>query len=302
MKKILALTIILTLTFTDLYSCDICGGGAGNYYVGLLPQFNKKLIGIRYQFNQLNTNLDIHGNKTALSNTEKYQTLDIWGAWNIGNKWRVMTTIPYSFIEKEHLGTNQIFKKQGLSDLTLTGYYNLLKITRSNINQSIWIGTGIKLPTGKYNNLEVKNNSPNIFQLGTGSTDFLTQLNYDININSWGLNTTINYKINTKNTDEYKYGNKLTTNISFYRSLKFGSNTRLIPNIGILYENQQKDQTMKYDIDQTGGNILQGSYGIEATTGKISIGANYQKPISQKIASNRVDLTNKYMIHISYSF
>jgi len=302
MKKILALTIILTLTFTDLYSCDICGGGAGNYYVGLLPQFNKKLIGIRYQFNQLNTNLDIHGNKTALSNTEKYQTLDIWGAWNIGNKWRVMTTIPYSFIEKEHLGTNQIFKKQGLSDLTLTGYYNLLKITRSNINQSIWIGTGIKLPTGKYNNLEVKNNSPNIFQLGTGSTDFLTQLNYDININSWGLNTTINYKINTKNTDEYKYGNKLTTNISFYRSLKFGYNTRLIPNIGVLYENQQKDQTMKYDIDQTGGNILQGSYGIEATTGKISIGANYQKPISQKIASNRVDLTNKYMIHISYSF
>lgn len=293
---------IFILSCTSIYACDICGGGAGNYYVGLLPQFNKKLIGIRYQFNQLNTNLDVYGNKTALSNREKYRTIDIWGAWNIGNKWRVMAVLPYSFIEKEQLATHTTHKKQGLSDVSVSGHYNIFQSIDNNIKQSIWLGLGIKLPTGNYNNLEITNNAPNIFQLGTGSTDFLTQVNYDININSWGLNTTINYKINNKNRDEYKYGNKLTTNISVYRRVKINDNISLIPNIGLLYENQQKDQTMKYSVDQTGGNILQGSYGIEASIGKIALGLNYQNPITQKLAANRVDLKNKIMTHISYAF
>lgn len=302
MKKILTITLLSILAITNAFSCDICGGGTGSYYIGLLPQFNKKLIGIRYQYNQLYTNLDINGNKTALSNKEQFQTIDIWGAWNIGSKWRVMAVVPYSFIKKNNIATEQINKKQGLSDITLTGYYNLLRSTKNGIKQSIWIGAGLKLSSGKYNNLEVTNNSPNIFQLGTGSTDFLTQINYDLNIKAWGLNTIVNYKINTKNADDYKYGNKLNTNLTLYRKISVGTKAMIIPNIGLSYENQEKNQTMNYAIDQTGGNILQGSYGIEASFGKIAIGLNLQNPISQNIASHRVDLKNKVMTHLSYTF
>lgn len=302
MKKLFIITLLFISTISITFACDICGAGAGSYYIGLLPQFNKKLIGVRYQFNQLNTNLDINGNSTALSNKEQYQTMDIWGAWNIGSKWRVMGIVPYSFIKKSNLGTDQVNRKQGLSDITLSGYYNLLQSNNNNWNQSLWLGTGLKFSTGKYNNSDLTNNSPNIFQLGTGSTDFITQINYDISMSSWGLNTTVNYKINTKNKDDYKYGNKLTANIALYHKINIGKQTTVIPNIGLSYENQEKNQTMSYSIDQTGGRILQGSFGMEATFRKIAIGVNYQNPLTQNIAVHRVELKNKVMTHISYAF
>lgn len=302
MKKIILITsLFLVLTMTT-WACDICGAGTGSYYIGLLPQFNKKLIGVRYQFNQLYTNLDIYGNKTALSNKEQYQTMDIWGAWNIGSKWRVMAVLPYSFIQKHNLGTDITTNKNGLSDISLTAYYKLLQSSNSEIRQSLWFGVGAKLPTGKYNNQEVSNNAPNIFQLGTGSLDFLSQINYDISLNNWGLNATVNYKLNSKNSDDYTYGNKITTNLALYRKIEVNNGIAIIPNIGLLYENQQQDQTMTYKVDQTGGNILQGSYGIEASIQKIALGINLQSPISQNIASNRVQLNNKIMMHISYAF
>lgn len=302
MKKITIATLLLLFSTSIAFSCDICGGGSGSYYVGLLPQFNKKLVGVRYQYNQLYTNLDVQGNKTALSNKEQYQTMDIWGAWNIGSKWRVMAVLPYSFIEKYNEGMAQTTKKNGISDITLSGYYNLLQTANNSLNHSVWIGAGIKLPSGEYNNPEMANNTSNIFQLGTGSTDFLTQVIYDLNIESWGLNTTVNYKINTSNKDDYKYGNKLTANLAIYRKLNVGDAARIVPNIGLLYENQQQNTTIGYSVDQTGGNILQGSYGVEASYKKIAIGINLQSPISQNIASHRVDLKNKIMTHISYAF
>lgn len=302
MKKIILSTFIVLISATIAFSCDVCGGGAGSYYVGLLPQFNKKLIGVRYQYNQLYTNLDVEGNKTALSNKEKYQTIDLWGAWNIGSKWRIMAVLPYSFIEKYTIGTTQTNKKQGLSDITLTGYYNLLQSSKNTVNQSIWVGAGIKLPSGEYNNPEMANNTSNIFQLGTGSTDFLTQVIYDINIDAWGLNTIVNYKINTKNKDDYKYGNKLTANMAIYHKFEIGTKARIIPNVGLLYENQQQNTTIGYRVDQTGGNVIQGSYGVEASFSKIAIGVNMQHPLAQNIASNRVELKSKIMTHISYSF
>lgn len=302
MKKIALITIILAITISSSFACDICGGGVGSYYTGLLPQFNKKLIGIRYQYNQLYTQLDINGNKTPLSNKEQYQTIDMWGAWNIGSKWRVLAIVPYSFIEKQNIGTDLKTTKNGLSDISAYGYYNIFQNNNNNVNQSIWLGIGAKFATGKYNNLEVTSNSPNIFQLGTGSTDILTQVMYDLNVKSWGMNSTINYKINTKNTGEYQYGNKLTANLTVYHKFDVGFSSRIIPNLGIQYENQQKDKTMHYIVDQTGGNLLQGSIGIESSFNKIAIGINFQQPLSQNLASHRIDLQNKIMTHISYAF
>lgn len=302
MKKNILLTTFSILFLSQTFACDICGGGTGSYYTGLLPQFNKKLIGLRYQYNHLYTQLDVMGNKTALSNKEQYNTIDLWGAWNIGNKWRVMAIIPYSFIQKDHLGTNQIYNKNGLSDIAAYAYYNLLQTSNNSIKQSIWAGAGVKLPTGKYNNAEVVNNAANIFQLGTGSTDFNTQIIYDINYLNWGINSTLNYKINTENTDDYRYGNKSTANLTAYYKFSLKSTSLLIPNIGIQYENQQKDKVMKYTVDQTGGNILQGSIGLETSFNKIAIGLNFQQPLAQNIASNRVELKNKLMTHISFAF
>lgn len=302
MRKFILLALIGILSTSTTLACEICGGGLGNNYTGLLPNFNKRFVGVRYHFNQVYTQLDISGNTTALTNKEKYHTAELWSAWNIGSRWRVMAIVPYSKIEKYSIGTGSNSSKSGLGDINLSGYYNILNKLEA-ITQSIWLGAGAKLPTGAYNKDEfVSTNSANIYQLGTGSVDFTGSLNYDISVNNIGLNTNVSYKINTKNRDEYQYGNKLTLNGSIYYNSSLSDAVKLRPNVGIQHDAQARDETLGYKIEQTGGYNTNYNVGLESTIKNIAIGFTYQAPLSQYVSHGRTELVNKFLTHITFTF
>jgi hypothetical protein len=303
MRKIILLAFAGLLGTSTAIACDICGGGLGNNYTGLLPNFNKRFIGVRYHFNQLYTQLDVNGNTTALSNKEKYHTAELWTAWNIGTRWRVMVILPYSQIQKYNYGTSEKAQKNGLGDINLSGFYNLFNVNSNAFTQSLWLGLGVKLPTGAYNKNEyVSSNSPNIYQLGTGSTDFTANVNYDIRLNNIGLNTNATYKMNTQNSDDYRYGNKLSIGGSLYYNASLGESLKIRPNIGILHESQQKDHTMGYKIDETGGYNTNLNVGLEANIKNIAVGFTYQTPASQHISKGRTELINKFLTHVTFTF
>lgn len=302
MKKIILTLTCNLLGLSLLSACEICGGGLGNNYTGLLPNFNKRFVGVRYHFNHVYTQLDVDGNITPLSNKEKYHTAELWSAWNIGTRWRVMAIVPYSQIQKFNYGTSDVSKKSGLGDINLSGYYNLIR-KDGILTHNLWLGIGAKLATGKYNKDEYTNtNSPNIYQLGTGSFDFTGSVNYDIRMNNIGLNTNISYKVNTKNRDEYQYGNKTTLNGSFYYNASLAKGIKVRPNIGIQYEKQVKDHTMGYEIEETGGYNTNLPIGFESTIKNVAFGVTYQKPLSQHISQGRTELINKFLTHITYTF
>lgn len=309
MKKLL-ITLSLIIAFQSSQACDICGCGVGGNYIGLLPDFTKRFVGLRYQFNRLTTQLDINGNRTALSTDEKYQTMELWGAWNIGQKWRVLALVPYNFNEKYTEGSDLLRKKYGIGDITLNGYYKLFDQSNPTANnklvvQSLWVGMGVKLPTGAYDVAEQQNataTNPNMFQLGTGSLDFIPSLMYDVRIQDFGINANASYKINTENKDDYRYGNKIAANASAYYKIALGANSRLAPYAGISFESQQKDHAMGFKVEETGGHILNASMGLEANFNRISVGASFQTPIQQELGRGRIDAGNRLLTHVSFSF
>ncbi|MBP3942776.1 transporter [Sphingobacteriaceae bacterium WQ 2009] len=308
MKKILIIAALL-LSYGSTIACDICGCGAGTYYVGLLPQFTKRFVGIRYQYSEITTQLGPNGERTTLTSDERYRNMDIWGAWNIGDRFRVMAILPYSFNEKYNAASDELRKKNGIGDIVVNGYYKILEKTGSTdrklINQSLWAGVGIKFATGKYDTFERLNaqgNSPNIFQLGTGSTDILLNAIYDIRISDFGINANVSGKINMENSDDYHYGNKLSGNISAYHKFSLGQDRRISPTLGVAAETQMKDKTMGFVVDETGGKLVQGIVGVELTLNKVSFGINYQVPLAQKLALGRMDAGNKAFAHLSFAF
>lgn len=308
MKKILIIAALL-LSYGSTIACDICGCGAGTYYVGLLPQFTKRFVGIRYQYSEITTQLGPNGERTTLTSDERYRNMDIWGAWNIGDRFRVMAILPYSFNEKYNAASDKLRKKNGIGDIVVNGYYKILEKTGSTdrklINQSLWAGVGIKFATGKYDTFERLNaqgNSPNIFQLGTGSTDILLNAIYDIRISDFGINANVSGKINMENSDDYHYGNKLSGNISAYHKFSLGQDRRISPTLGVAAETQMKDKTMGFVVDETGGKLVQGIVGVELTLNKVSFGINYQVPLAQKLALGRMDAGNKAFAHLSFAF
>lgn len=316
MKNRIILSVLLVATILanipKTMACDVCGCGVGSYYLGILPDFNKRFIGLRYQQNRLQTHLGSNGIRTPNSTNETYRTMELWGAWNFGNKWRVLAIVPYSFNERT-VGTNTLEtgKKNGLGDIVVMGHYKLFDdahTTSSNklLMQSLWVGAGIKTPTGTYDTSEQSSaemGAPNNFQLGTASTDFMINAAYDIRLMDAGVNVNTTYKINTENKHDYRYANKLTVNALAYYKFNIKNKVRISPNAGVLYETQSKDVLYnRFDVAQSGGQSTIGIAGVEINVGAISIGGNFQSPLSQNLADGRIKAGNRFMTHVSFSF
>lgn len=307
MKKIIISLMLLCSTTFASFACDICGCGVGSYYLGILPEFNKRFIGLRYQHKSLQTHLGPLGQRTPITADETYQSAELWGGWNIGSRFRVLAFVPYNFNKRESQTGNGT--KNGLGDIALMGYYKLLDksgtLGERLLVQSVWIGGGIKVPTGKYEPSErlAIQESPNNFQLGTASTDFTLNAAYDIRYNDLGLNTNVNYKINTENKYNYRYGNKLTANMLAYYKFRLANVVTVAPNAGVLYETADKDvENNKYNVEVSGGYSLSAVVGVEVAMKGLSFGANYQNVRSQDLAGGRAKAGNRVMVHMSLPF
>ena len=304
MKKVFLFTVII-LSLTQAKACDICGCGVGSNYIGILPEFSKHIFGIRYRYNALQTHIGAGGAITYLTTKEVYRTAELWGGWNIGKNFRVMASVPYSFNERVNQGIKN--SKSGIGDITLNGYYQLINKKKTVGNnklliQSLWLGAGIKLPTGEYNPADKTSNAQNtnLFQLGTASTDFSFNAMYDIRLQDAGANIAATYKVNTANKYDYTYGNKLSINAQAYYKFRVKNKVLIAPSAGVLYENSQNDIDNKFSVDISGGHVLSCTAGVELGYKKISIGGNFQTPLSQQLANGIVKSGNRAMLHISF--
>ncbi|MBS0030114.1 transporter [Chitinophaga sp. 22321] len=308
MKKILLILICLITVCYEARACDICGCGVGSYYIGILPDFKKRFIGLRYQYKTLRSHLGPGGTTSYLTTYETYQTAELWGGWNIGKRFRVLGFLPVNFNSRENQGAT--ISKSGIGDIAVVGYYQLFDKQQTIgagqlLVQSLWIGGGIKAPTGKYEPAEHKENedAPNNFQLGTASTDFTLNAMYDVRLMDVGINANMSYKINTNNKYDYQYGNKFTANVLAYYKIKVANKVIVAPNAGVLYETAGKDkEAKKYTVDISGGHSLLATVGLEATLGTISVGGNFQPVISQQLAEQRMKAGNRAMVHVTWLF
>ncbi|WP_192351802.1 transporter [Algoriphagus sp. Y33] len=305
--KIFILLLVITIPLSAL-ACDICGCGVGSYYLGILPDFSDKFVGVRYQSKLLTTHLGPSGNRTLLTSDETYRSIEVWGAWNFGSRWRIMAILPYNFNTRMIEQGSTKGYKEGLGDVVGILNYKLFEsrvTTESSkfLAHSLWLGAGVKAPTGRYEAGEqVMSDSPNNFQLGSGSTDFLFNSAYDVRLMDLGVNVNASYKVNTENNFDYRYGNKFTGNFLVYYKFNIQDKIRISPNVGLLYETQPQDMLYnKYKVYQSGGDLLSNVMGVEMNIGSVSIGANYQIPISQNLANNRAVTGNRLMTHISFN-
>ena len=124
---------------------------------------------------------------------------------------------------------------------------------------------------------------------------------YNVSFNKLGINTTVNYKINSANKEEYKFGKKLTAgNFVYYI---FPLNRVVIsPNVGLLYEHAEQSELLSNKIGLTGGKILQGSVGTEISFNSIAVGLSVQLPVAQNFAENQTKEKVKGMVHVSFAF
>lgn len=305
MKKLL----FVLISFIFLHSanaCDICGCGVGSYYLGLMPQFNKNFLGLRYR----NLRFESHLNSRILRTREHFHTTELWGRFYPTSKLQVLTFLPYSFNYQTDIN-NQRKDLRGLNDFMFLANYNLLNLQMQGDTlprkwkHSFWLGGGVKIPTGKYdfNEQDGSQVANANFQLGSGSFDFLLTAFYNLRYEKLGFNQDISYKINTTNPKGYRFGNRFSGNSNVFYVHQFDKNFAIMPHTGLYYEFSAQDKRNETIIVETGGTLLAGNLGIDLYAfKKLSIGANTQIPLFQNLGNGEIRTLNRWNVHFSVLF
>jgi len=301
-KKIYLTLLLLSVTYTT-FACAICGCGGSNFYLGLMPHFRTKFIGIRYDYSNYNTVL---ANDPTQFSHNYYNSMQLWGGLNIAKRWQLLYIVPFHL--NKQIDDDGITNQNGLGDASVMANYLLFHKTKTyehkaGIEQQLWVGGGVKLPTGKMN-LNLKD--PNITvadvnsQLGTGSIDFIMNTMYNIRIGNWGINTSLMYKINTAKNG-YTFGNKFTGSTIGYYNIAM-KQINIMPNAGMMYEDVAANKLDGTSISATGGHIASLISGIEIGIKKINVGISAMAPFNQYYAMGQTKLNWRGNVHVSFSF
>jgi hypothetical protein len=308
MKMRYTILILLMFILIDISAnaCDVCGCSLGGNYYGILPQFSKNFIGLRWSQAKFYAHMDHDSQYLADEYShDTYNKVELWGRFYVNKKFQVFAFVPYSFNTMN--GTEQVISAHGLGDITLLGNYLIFNTGEDKTRKfkhTLMAGAGIKLPTGS-NDLSDRGKLVNAnFQMGTGSTDFLTSAVYTLRYQKVGLNTETGYKINTRNADKYHFGNQFHASSQFFYWQKVKSFS-FLPNAGAYYEQAARHKQGSVVQANTGGAALFATAGLETYFKNFTLGVNYKHPLSQIYNSDdvaQIESKDRWMLSITYNF
>lgn len=304
MRKALLLILVLHIA-VSIKACDVCSCSSGGSYYGILPQFQKHFIGVRWTGSYSTANHipsyiadEIYKPATKLS----LHSIELWGRFYVAKRVQIFAFVPFNvFRENEN---SVISTVHGLGDATLMSNYAVINTGESlmkKVKHTLLLGGGIKFPAGKFKSIDdgsVAN--PNI-QTGTGSFDFIVNGVYTVRYKKAGLNTEASYRINTANRDNYRFGNRFNLSMKAFLWLKAKS-VSFLPNTGISFENAEKNtrnNNIKY---YTGGSALYATAGMETYFKRFNLGFSFQQPVAYNLAEGLIKPSQRYTVNFTFMF
>ena len=301
MKKILIVTVLLMLSIPfKSRACSVCGCGVGNYHYGILPQFAKNFVGLRYRYSSYTSTLD--GSHAHQYSYETFRTAELWGRFYPAKRVQAFVFVPFNFNEKIEGPTKKNLK--GLGDIILSANYNVINTYDSTdrfFKHNLLVGAGLKLPTGEYRQIENGLTVNQNFQLGTGSVDVLLNAIHTIRHGNMGLNAELSYNLNMTNKDEYRFGNSARAGLTMFYIIRSGGLT-VMPHVGVSGEYFKDNKQFDQPFSDTGGWASLCNFGSEIYYRSIAVGVSWSHPGKQQLFSGLVEAGDRTSAHVTVMF
>ncbi len=285
MKYGIATLILIAIASAGATACDVCGCSLGGNYFGILPLYNKNFVGLRWSQASFHSYIAPTQTLDAQTSDDTYSKMELWSRYYLSKRIQLFAFIPYVYNDMN--GTDQKVQADGLGDISVMGNYAIVDTGSENkdFKHLLMVGGGVKLPTGHFSLTDKGKIINRNFQMGTGSVDFNLNAVYTVRYKKTGINFETGYKINTRNSSGYLFGNQYRASAQAFFWQKFGP-VSILPHAGMNYE--QAATHMDGDIIQvnTGGTALLGSGGMDFYVSRFTVGVNYQKPVTQHYNSD----------------
>lgn len=294
------LFIGLILGGSTSWACDVCGCAASSFSLGLLPSSNHHFIGIRTSYRTFTTTHPTLFGITEPPSSEVFTTTELLGRWKISRRFQLVGAIPFVYNIQEKVAANRIM--QGIGDVTVLGNYVFVSTTDSltkKIKQAGTFGIGVKIPVGKFDNTTINNRN---MLPGTGSFDFVANVNYSLQKGSWGYLTESSFSYKTENKFNYQFGHAFSsTHLAFYRWI-VNEDARILPQVGLNYNHNFRDRILGKVTDDSfnGGTLLNAQLTCALLYKNWGFNANYYAPIFQDLGNGYVDQKVSVRFGINY--
>lgn len=294
MKRVALLSLTLLISINFVAACDVCGGGGGGSYMGILPQFQKNIIGIRHQTRTFKTK------GTDVSST--FFTEEFWLRMYPIKKLQFFAFVPYKINTSNEIGYKNV---SGIGDMAFLANYAIVNtgdsITKRWKN-TLLFGGGVKLPTGKYQQRNAeKLLYPTYYQIGNGSNAYLLNLIYTTRYDKWGLNADVQHRINSENEIGYRQGTQTSFSFMFFYWKRLKDIT-LLPNVGIQIESQNMDRNFGNIVEQSSGKVSSLGAGCDIYIGKWATSISAFLPYNQRLQISQQSTLYRMNASVSYLF
>lgn len=295
LKFILGQCLVFTGAFT--FACDICGSAANSFSMGWLPGSKQHFIGLRTNMRTFEST-PLH--ESQQKSKEFFSATDLFGRYNISRKCQLLAFVPYVYNLRKD--SSETISVSGIGDVTLIGNYLFIQTPDSlekKVKHTASIGMGLKAPTGNYFKLGFTelNMLP-----GTGSWDFIANLNYSMQFKNFGIQHESGFTFKTANRYAYRFGNAISVSQMIFYKYAINAQTKLIPQLGFSWFHNQKDQKNGTVSEDTfnGGSIVNIQFGLLFLVKNWAFSGQTFLPIAQQLNDGYVKQKNAIRLSITY--
>ncbi len=313
-KHMVALVVCVTLLVysPSVNACGVCGCNMSNFNPELLMSNGAHSIGVLNQTRWYTARLHAHGPDTKQGEYDNYSQIqslsEVRGAWYATQRLSFIASLPVShkLLAKESLTQEA---HTGLGDATLMAQYIAIRdgkrLAAKGFEQRLIGGAGIKLPTGKFNELGAEGAERELtphLQNGSGSVDFLMLVGYFIKFKKVAIATDLIYKANTRNKNDFKFANSLNADLKTMYIHNFKKLT-VAPSVGMRIETAGTDMQggEPYSLD-TGGDVYFATAGFEMYYKNVSLAVSYLQPVHLKLDGEQFKTTAALQAGVKYTF
>jgi len=314
---------IVVLQF-PLFACDLC-----SLYMNFEPNDLKNSFGMNFRQRTFESTVyslseNNSGEKHAVNSIsedevqkELYRSFDLWFNYFLNHDWQINVSISFSdnyFYRDDRIAYN-VAGPGDLSVVFKRFVMNHKPIDSNSVSFRWLVGGGLKIPTGNFNKthtvvptidskggpiqgLPREELDPH-FQPGTGSLDFLFLTEFQFRYKKSGFSTNLSYRINTENSNHFRFANRFNANSSFFQLFNW-KKIMIAPNFGLNYEFAQRDQLEGDDFPDSGGSTLFFNLGTKVYWGKFAFGVNYFDPLHQNLYDHQLLNKNRYTADVTF--
>jgi hypothetical protein len=296
------LFFFLIATWTSSSACDIC-----NVYTGITPTDFRNSVGFQYRSRYLKGEFPTP-EIPQVRHAAHYLDTSVRKGKEIFNVAELRVRI-FAGKKKEwnHLFILPLVNNyRSLNGYTQTDVYGLgdplfisTRVVAATKKESdrmhrLSLGGGFKLPLGN-RNLAYKGVKSDIDMQGsTGSLDVILMLDYIGKADEIGWMNVMSYKINTKGSEGYRYGNTFNWNLMMFYQWKPAVGKVLMPHYGFVLEKAAFDHEGS-KISSSGGTVGMLDLGLDFFSNNSRFTFNYQPGLFSAMNGQQFPLKNRFI-------